>query len=150
VAAVPEAATPGLASARAWVQVGDGAWREARLLRADGMLDPATRTRTARFAPLDRDGLEPGAYARVRLELPDDAAAPTQAAPIALPLASIVHRGALTGVFVVEQDRAWLRWVRLGSTQGGATEVLSGLDRNARIVARPAGLVDGSRVTVTP
>lgn len=150
VAAVPEAATPSLASARAWVQVGDGAWREARLLRADGMLDPATRTRTARFAPRDRDGLEPGAYARVRLELTAAASSTEAAAPIALPLTSIVHRGALTGVFVVEQDRAWLRWVRLGRTQGADSEVLSGLDRDAHVVARPGGLVDGARVTVTP
>jgi RND family efflux transporter MFP subunit len=150
VAAVPEAATPSLASARAWVQVGDGAWREARLLRADGMLDPATRTRTARFAPRDRDGLEPGAYARVRLELPGVEGVVAPAAAIALPQASVVHRGALTGVFVVEQDRAWLRWVRLGRTQGDDAEVLSGLDRNDRVVAQPGGLVDGARVTVRP
>lgn len=150
VAAVPEAAAESLFSARAWVQIGDGAWREARLLRADGMLDPTTRTRTARFAPRDRDGLEPGAYARVRLELPGADGAAAAAAPIALPVASIVHRGALTGVFVVEQERAWLRWVRLGRTQGSDAEVLSGLDRDALVVARPDGLVDGARVTVTP
>jgi hypothetical protein len=72
------------------------------------------------------------------------------AAAIALPQASVVHRGALTGVFVVEQDRAWLRWVRLGRTQGDDSEVLSGLDRNDRVVAQPGGLVDGARVTVRP
>jgi RND family efflux transporter MFP subunit len=150
VAAVPEAATPSLASARAWVQVDDGAWREARLLRADGMLDPATRTRTARFAPRDRDGLEPGAYARVRLELPGAEGGIAPAAPIVLPLSCVVRRGALTGVFVVEQERAWLRWVRLGRTQGSDAEVLSGLERDAHIVALPGALIDGARVTVTP
>lgn len=150
VASVPEAASNQLASARVWVQAGEGPWREARLLRADGMLDPATRSRTAHFAPRDRTGLEPGAFARVRLELGEPASAAAGEAPIAVPLASIVRRGELTGVYVIENGRAWLRWLRLGRAQGEQVEVLSGLVRGERIVARPAGLQDGASVAVAP
>ena len=148
VTAVPEAAASGLGSSQAWVQVGDGPWREARLLRADGMVDPATRTRTARYAPRDRGAIEPGAYARVRLEI----ARSTTATPAALavPATSIVRRGALTGVYVVEHGRVWLRWLRLGRAQGDAFEVLSGLERGEQVVASPMNLEDGVRVKVAP
>ena len=146
VTAVPEAAAGALASTPAWIQVGDGAWREARLLRADGMVDPTTRTRTARYAPRDRLALEPGAYARVRLALTGAGAGLSPA--LAVPAASVVRRGALTGVYVIEQERAWLRWLRLGRTQGDAIEVLSGLTAGEQVVSAPAGLQDGARVKV--
>lgn len=146
VAAVPEGAAGDLAHASAWVQVGDGPWRAARLVSADGMVDPATRSRTARYVPVERGGLEPGAFARLRLELPQTPGAGAEATPIAVPLASVVRRGALTGVLVVESNRAWLRWVRLGRTQGDAVEVLSGLRSGEQVVAAPAGLTDGASV----
>ncbi len=150
VAAVPEAATAALGTTRAWVQVGDGAWHAARLLRADGMVDPTTRSRTARFAPLDRARLEPGAFARVRLEVAGAGAGSSQATSLAIPLASITRRGALTGVYVVEDGRAWLRWLRLGHAQGDRVEVLSGLAGDEQVVAAPAGLRDGALVRVEP
>lgn len=146
VTAVPEAAAQKLASAAAWVQIGDGPWREARLLRADGMVDPATRTRTARYAPRDRGAIEPGAYARVRLAF--TGSGPVTPAALAVPAASIVRRGALTGVYVVEHGRVWLRWLRLGRAQGDAIEVLSGLTAGELVVAAPLGLSDGARVKV--
>jgi hypothetical protein len=150
VVAVPEAASGRLALSRAWVQVGEGPWRTARLLRADGMVDPTTRTRTARYAPVEAGRLEPGAFARVRLEPADSAGATAGPAPVAVPLASIVRRGALTGVYVVEDGRAWLRWVRLGLPQGERVEVLSGLAAGETVVAAPGGLFDGARVSVAP
>ncbi len=146
VTAVPEAAAQRLAAAAAWVQIGDGPWREARLLRADGMVDPATRTRTARYAPRDRGAIEPGAYARVRLAF--TGGGPASPAALAVPATSIVRRGALTGVYVVEHGRAWLRWLRLGRAQGDAVEVLSGLAAGEQVVAAPLGLSDGARVKV--
>ena len=148
VAAVPEAAAAGLASARAWVQVRDGAWRPARVLRADGMVDPTTRTRTARFAPLERAALEPGAFARVRLSYTGGGPEAPGGVPLALPFASIVRRGALTGVYVIEDGRAWLRWLRLGHTQDDRVEVLSGLVGDEQVAASPLGLADGARVRV--
>ncbi|MEQ1832975.1 MAG: efflux RND transporter periplasmic adaptor subunit [Candidatus Eisenbacteria bacterium] len=145
VTAVPEAAASALAKADAWVQVGDGPWRAARLLRADGMVDPATRTRTARYAPRDRGAIEPGAYARVRLSI---ARGTPSGGALAVPTTSVVRRGALTGVYVHEHGRVWLRWLRLGRTQGDAVEVLSGLNAGEQVVAAPQNLEDGVRVKV--
>ncbi len=143
VTAVPEAAANALARTEAWVQVGDGPWRPARLLRADGMVDPATRTRTARYAPRDRAAIEPGAYARVRLAI---ARGTPSGSALAVPATSVVRRGALTGVYVLERDRVWLRWLRLGRVQGDAIEVLSGLNAGEQVVAAPVNLTDGVRV----
>jgi RND family efflux transporter MFP subunit len=147
VAAVPEAAAAGLERARIEIQAGDGPWRPARLLRADGMVDPMTRTRTARFAPVEHVVLEPGAFARVRIAEDGVRAAGT---PIAVPLAAVTRRGALTGVYVIEEGRAWLRWLRLGRTQGDRVEVLSGLDATDQVAATPERLHDGAHVRVTP
>ncbi len=146
VTAVPEAAAQDLGSAKAWVQVGEGPWHPARLLRADGMLDPATRSRTARYAPVGAVRIEPGAFARVRLEVASGGGVTPAAGLLSVPLASIVRRGALTGVYVVEDGRAWLRWVRLGAPQGGRVPVLAGLNASDIVVLSPIRLEDGVRV----
>lgn len=146
VTAVPEAAAQDLRSAKAWVQVGEGSWHPARLLRADGMVDPATRSRTARYAPVGAGRIEPGAFARVRLEIAAGDGVTPAAGLLSVPLTSIVRRGALTGVYVVEDGRAWLRWVRLGAPQGGRVPVLAGLTASDIVVLSPTGLEDGVRV----
>lgn len=150
VSAVPEAAAAGLGRARTWLQVGEGEWRPARLLRADGMVDPATRTRTAHFAVPAGLGAEPGTFARVRIESPDADPASDEAAPLAVPLTSVIRRGALTGVFMVEDAHAWLRWVRLGRSEGAQVEVIAGLEAGMQVVADPRGLDDGTPVKVVP
>ncbi len=150
VTAVPEAAAAALAAARAWIQVGDGTWWPARLTSSDGMVDPATRSRTARFVPRESVHLEPGAFARVRLEATGVGAVAGRRDPVAVPRTSLVLRGALTGVLVIEGERAWLRWVRLGRAQGDQVQVLSGLESGERIVTRPAGVADGAHVRVRP
>jgi RND family efflux transporter MFP subunit len=164
VAAVPEGAAPALRDARVAFQAGDGAWRPATLWRVDGMTDFSTRTRTARFVPAERGAaLEPGAFARVRIERRGAAAAGgaatrgsattgTSSAPppgnLVIPAGSLVHRGGLTGVYVLRDGRATLRWVRLGRVDGAAAEVLAGLSPGEEIAADPAGLSDGRAVTV--
>ena len=60
-----------------------------------------------------------------------------------VPESARILRGPLTGVFVVEEDRAVLRWLRL--TDDG--RVAAGLVAGDRIVlAPPADLADGDRV----
>lgn len=152
--AVPESALPSLErSGVAFAyQIGDGEWSGATLVRVDGMTDYATRTRRAYFAPAAKSRLEAGAYARVRiagaatgLSAADSAAA---AAPIIVPSAALVRRGSLTGVYVLRDDRAWLRWLRIGREADGHAEVLAGLAAGETFAAAPAGLADGRPVRI--
>ncbi len=67
-----------------------------------------------------------------------------------VPRPSIVKRGQLEGIYVVEEGRARLRWLRLGRTSDDHTEVLSGLEPGEIFVRSiPTNLVDGSRVEIT-
>jgi RND family efflux transporter MFP subunit len=153
-ASVPESELDRLASPRASYQVGDGPWLPATLARVDGMTDPTTRSRVARFRPAGGGAIEAGAFARIRLESPVDAraggAAVHAARPLTVPLRSLVRRGGLTGVFVAEDGVARLRWLRVGREQGGAIEVLAGLEPADAVIADPAGLTDGRPVQVKP
>ena len=82
-------------------------------------------------------GLRSGMFGRARFSgLPRRA--------LTVPEAALVHRGQVTSVFVVEKDTAR---VRLVNVRGG--EVLAGLaEGDVVIVAPPAALTDGNRVTV--
>jgi len=158
VAAVPEAWGDDLASARASIRFQTGPWHPASLLRVDGMTDYATRTRTARFRLTDRAvALVPGDFAEVRLETPlaaprgaggsGTSAAPTTRGALTVPSASVIRRGSLTGDYVVQDGRAWLRWVRLGREDAASAEVLAGLDAGETIALDPGKLADGRAVT---
>jgi len=144
VVPIPEAALPAVHRGRFAFQTGAGTWRPARLIRLEGMTDFSTRTRTARLVPNGGAPPEPGAFARVRLESPE---LPDPPLPL-LPATSIVRRGALTGAFVIEEDQAVLRWLKLGRDQGDAVEVLSGLFPGERVARVAAGLSDGAAVKV--
>jgi membrane fusion protein (multidrug efflux system) len=87
--------------------------------------------------------LRSGAFARV--ELPRDAARAT----ILVPRTAIVERGDLTGVFVVEDGRARLRWLAVGEPAGELLAVRAGLRAGEHVVDRPGGLADGARVEVS-
>lgn len=148
-AAVPESELARLAAGTAEFQVGDGPWRPARLTRVDGMTDPTTRSRVARFRPAAAgEPLEAGAFARVRLEPSAGPAAVAAAGTLTVPARALVHRGGLAGVYVVEDGVARLRWLRIGREADGRVEVLAGLEPEDQVVADPAGLVDGRAVTV--
>jgi RND family efflux transporter MFP subunit len=122
--------------------------------RVDGQPDPLTATVTAvsaagdpathRFevkadlpaAPALRSGLfarllVPSAEAALRLLVPSSA---------------VFRRGGLSGVFVVSGGAARLRWVAVGGTEGGTTEIRAGVDAGERIALEPAGLADGAPV----
>ena len=51
-------------------------------------------------------------------------------------------------MFVVDGERAWLRWLTLGRGDAETVEVLSGLEPGMRVVADPRGLSDGAAVRV--
>lgn len=67
-----------------------------------------------------------------------------------VPAAALVQRGQLNGLYTVnEDDRAVLRWVRLGKRYDGRVEVLSGLREGERFIASADGrLQDGQKVKI--
>jgi len=57
-----------------------------------------------------------------------------------VPVSAIVHQDELDGIYTVSNDnRALLRWVRLGKTQGDHVEVLSGLSANDAFISSADG-----------
>lgn len=146
VAAVPEGWSGNLPRARASIRLQAGPWHPASLLRVDGMTDYATRTRTARFHLVDRGiALVPGDFAEVRLETPEGKGG---ASALSVSASSVIRRGSLTGVYVIREGRASLRWVRLGREDAARAEVLAGLDPGEEVALDPSKLADGRAVTV--
>ncbi|MDE3196880.1 MAG: efflux RND transporter periplasmic adaptor subunit [Acidobacteriota bacterium] len=70
---------------------------------------------------------------------------------LTVPAASVRERGQIQSVFVAGDGVARLRLVTLGSKQGDAIEVLSGLNEGEKVVSPiPQNLADGSPVEVRP
>ena len=143
VANVPEADAARLTTSALSVQVGDGAWRPARIARLEGMTDWRSRSRTVHLT-FDGDA-EPGAYARLALGTHPDATGDGS-----VPAVSLVTRGALSGVFVIEAGQARLRWLKLGRARGERVEVLAGLEPGEQFALAPRSLADGGPVKVRP
>jgi RND family efflux transporter MFP subunit len=106
--------------------------------------DPATHRVEVRADIAAGAHLRSGAFARLRIPQTDT---PSR---LTVPSAAIVQRGGLSGIFVVADDRARLRWVAVGETRDGATELRAGADSGERVVVDPAGLADGARVEARP
>jgi RND family efflux transporter MFP subunit len=99
-------------------------------------VDADARAFLVKIALPDTAGLRSGMFGRAHF------ATPTRRV-LTVPATALVQRGQVTSVFVVEKDIAR---VRLVSVSG--TEVLAGLvEGDVVIVAAPATLTDGSRVT---
>jgi len=142
--ALPESRAAGLTAMSFEIApTDDGAWIPARVTRSEGALDPATRTRTVYLRADAAGPLAPGAFVRVRV-------ATGASTRIVVPTASLVRRGGLTGLYVVKDARASLRWVRPGEPLGDATEILAGLDAGETFALDPAGLTDGARIETRP
>lgn len=93
-------------------------------------------------ATFDGSGGLPTAGSFVRLELP----VPGESS-FWLPSDALVRRGQLTGVFVVSDRDARLRWIRTGRRTADAVEALSGVEEGDLVVRQPPqGLVDGAAV----
>lgn len=71
-------------------------------------------------------------------------------AMVLIPQSAIVKNGSLKGVYTVSnQNRALLRWLRLGKTHGDKVEVLSGLNTDEQyIVSADSKLTNGTKVSI--
>ena len=107
--------------------------------------NPVNRTVLAKVDLPADPALHSGSLARVRL-------LSAQSRSIVIPAGSLVRRGQLEEVFVVEGGRARLRLVKSGQVKAdGATEILSGLsDGDAVVTSGIAGIVDGQPVEAAP
>lgn len=106
--------------------------------------DPATHRFEVRAELPATPGVAAGLFARLRVA-PEPAAT---SAALAVPTTALFSRGGLTGVFVVADGHARLRWVAAGAVHGELTEVRAGLRAGETVVRDPAGLADGAPVVV--
>ena len=68
---------------------------------------------------------------------------------LTVPDGAVVRKGQLTSVFVVDGDRARLRFVSVGRSADGATDILAGLSEGESVlIAPPPNVRDGTRVTI--
>lgn len=108
-------------------------------------VDPATRLGTVRIGLPVGSGLLPGMFARAEFTVDERTA-------LAVPTSSIVFADGRPGVFVLgESGKASFRPIRTGVQQGGRTEVLTGISKDAIVVTTGAAfLTDGDLVRVSP
>jgi membrane fusion protein, multidrug efflux system len=106
--------------------------------------DPATRTYIAKVAlvlpPAARRAIRSGVFARASFPAGERQA-------LVVPESALIHRGQLTGVYVVQDDMTLLRLVKAGRSFKNGTEILSGLNAGTRIVtAVGPDISDGIRI----
>ena len=102
--------------------------------------DPTTHRFELKADLPDASGLRAGLFAR--LLVPGVAADER----LLVPAAAVFERGGLTGLFVVSEGRARLRWVAAGAREGESVEARAGVEAGERVVLDPAGLADGAFV----
>lgn len=102
--------------------------------------DPTTHRFEVKADLPGASGLRAGLFAR--LLVPGVASDPR----ITVPAAALFERGGLTGVFVVADGKARLRWVAAGARDADTVEVRAGVEPGERVVLDPSGLVDGNPV----
>ncbi|OOZ38774.1 efflux transporter periplasmic adaptor subunit [Solemya pervernicosa gill symbiont] len=115
---------------------------EARVAQISPMADVQRHTVTVKFDLPEGVPGGPGMYAEVLIP---DVNVPTRELPI-IPATSVVYRGSLPAVFVVNQEnRTELRLVRLGESLDNHTvTVLSGIKEGEMVLVNPpAGMASG-------
>ena len=102
-------------------------------------VDPRSRTFKVFITLPDAENLQSGLYARVKIPVGHQEL-------ILVPAESVVAKGQLKGVYVVDNNRViTYRLVRLGKKYGGSVEILAGLNPGDTIIAADvARVVDGA------
>lgn len=102
--------------------------------------DPATHRFEVKADVASAAGLRSGMFARLALP------APAREARLLVPASAVFRRGGLFGVYVIAEGHARLRWVAVGETTGGTTEIRSGVVAGERVVLEPQELSEGAPV----
>jgi RND family efflux transporter MFP subunit len=98
----------------------------------------------------DKKDLYAGMYANVTIPVTKTVVVKPVTNMVLVPLASIVQKDQLTGLYTVgTNNTALLRWVRLGKIYGDKVEVLSGLEKSEAFILNAAGkLYNGVTVKI--
>ncbi len=116
----------------------------AKVVRLSPAIDPATRTGQAQLLLKSEDGMKPGMYARVELEVGEHQG-------LSIPREAV---GTLPGtgekrVFLERDGKAETRTIRIGAEEGDRVEVIEGLaSGEAVIVTQSARIGEGTAVEV--
>jgi RND family efflux transporter MFP subunit len=107
--------------------------------------DPLTHRRWLRArvtkAP---ESLAAGGFARMLVPRISDSSQPS------VPASALITRGELTGVFVVDDGRAMVRWIAIGERIGDRVLVRAGLTPQDTVIVSPSTVRDGQPVEVVP
>lgn len=103
--------------------------------------DPGSRTFEVQMVLDNPEGwLKSGMFARAHFAVGERRA-------LRLPISAVVRRGQLEGVFVVENERARLRWIEVGKRDADHVEVVAGLgEGELYVLDPPPSLNDGDPV----
>jgi RND family efflux transporter MFP subunit len=102
--------------------------------------DPQAHSNTVRvLLPALTSAPHPGQTAKVRF------AAAAGPAGLWLPVAAVVSRGEMSGVYVVTDDTVVLRQLRIGQSQGDRVEVLAGIVAGERVATDPVAALQWLR-----
>jgi RND family efflux transporter MFP subunit len=127
------------------VALDDGTVASARVTIINTAGDPASRRFLVKADLPPGVRARPGSFARLRLPGPIDPPL------VASPAGALFERGSLTGLFVVEEGHARLRWVSPGEPlPDGLVIVRAGLQPGEWIVLEPSRVTDGTPVRVAP
>ena len=103
--------------------------------------DPTTHRFTLRADIAPAPGVRAGLFARILV--PSPGGEPR----VLVPSGALLRRGGLTGVYVIREGHAWLRWIAPGDAFGDSIEVRAGLDPKERVALEPSRLHDGAPVS---
>ncbi|MBB4956089.1 HlyD family secretion protein [Agrobacterium vitis] len=92
-------------------------------------IDPSTRMGTVRVELAQGQALIPGAFVHGRIEI-------ARRSNVTVPATAVKTQNGEVSIFVVENDRAILRPVTLGSQAGTAIEVIDGVDEGEIVVIK--------------
>ena len=123
----------------------DGKPGTARITGLSTGGDPVSHRSAFRAKVLDdAPAFRTGTFARIKVP----GAVASAGSEVLVPKRALVVRGELTGVFVLEEGHANLRWLSLGEARGDQVPVRAGLTPREAVIDQPGDLKEGQPVSV--